>query len=137
MVCIYCGKATRVTNSRLQKQSNQVWRRRQCQTCGAVFTSIEAADYPKSFALKMPDAVLRPFIKERLFLSILKCCEHRKNGLQDAIALTDTAVAKVLRTGTQSVISAQQLTKIVHDMLRNFDNASAVQYAALHPEYKL
>jgi len=87
--------------------------------------------------LEMPDKNLRPFIKERLLLSILKCCEHRKHSLEDAIALTDTAIAKVMRSGTQSVIAAHQLTKVVHDTLRNFDNVSAVQYAALHPEYKL
>ncbi|MFI5275574.1 MAG: hypothetical protein ACHQT5_01990 [Candidatus Saccharimonadales bacterium] len=126
-----------MTNSRLQKQSNHVWRRRQCLSCGAVFTSIESVDYPKSFALEMPNKALRPFVKERLLLSIIKCCEHRKNSLDDAIALTNTTTAKVMHSGTQSVITAHELTKIVHNTLSKFDTVSAMQYAALHPEYKL
>jgi len=137
MVCIYCGAATRVTNSRHRKQTAQVWRRRVCTSCGAVFTSIEAVDYPKSLALEMPDQSLRPFIKEKLFLSIHKCCEHRKSAVDDAAALTDTIIAKIVRTGTQSVIPAHQVAKLVHDTLSNFDAASAVQFAAYHAEYKL
>ena len=136
MVCIYCGAATRVTNSRHRKQTAQVWRRRICVSCGAVFTSTEAVDYPKSLALEMPDKSLRPFTQEKLFLSIHKSCEHRKLAVDDAAALTDTVIAKIVRTGTQSVIPAQQLAKLVHETLTNFDSASAVQFAAYHAEYK-
>jgi transcriptional regulator NrdR family protein len=85
----------------------------------------------------MPNKALRPFVKERLLLSIIKCCEHRKNSLDDAIALTNTTTAKVMHSGTQSVITAHELTKIVHNTLSKFDTVSAMQYAALHPEYKL
>ena len=85
----------------------------------------------------MPDKTLKPFIKERLFLSILKCCEHRKSALEDAIALTDTSLAKVMRFDSQSVIASHQLAYVVHETLHNFDNVSAMQYAALHKEYGL
>jgi transcriptional regulator NrdR family protein len=137
MVCIYCGSTTRVTNSRRQKQSNQIWRRRLCLSCSAVFTSTESVDYPKSFALEMPDGSLRPFKKEKLFLSILKSCEHRKTALDDAIALTDTVLTKTLDSGSTSVLPAHQVVKNVHKALLHFDHASAVQFAAYHPDYAL
>lgn len=137
MVCIYCGAATRVTNSRHRRQSAQVWRRRICVSCGAVFTSTESVDYPKTLAIEMPDNSLRPFTKEKLFLSIHKSCKHRITAVDDAAALTDTVIAKLVRTGTQSVILAQQLAELVHATLSNFDSASAVQFAAYHSEYKL
>lgn len=137
MVCIYCGAATHVTNSRHRKQSAQVWRRRACTSCGAVFTSTESVDYPKTLALEMTNGSVRPFKREKLFLSIHKSCEHRRSAVDDATALTDTVIAKIVRTGTQSAIPAQQLAKLVHETLANFDTASAVQFAAYHAEYKL
>lgn len=137
MVCIYCGAATRVTNSRHRKQTAQVWRRHICTSCKAVFTSTESVDLSKSLVLEMPDKSLRPFTKEKLFLSIHKSCEHRKTAVDDALALTDTVIAKIVRAGTQSLISGQQLAKSVHETLSNFDTASAVQFAAYHAEYKL
>ena len=76
-------------------------------------------------------------MKEKLFLSIHKSCEHRKTAVDDAAALTDTVIAKIVHTGAHSVIPAQQLAKLVHEMLANFDSASAVQFAAYHAEYKL
>lgn len=137
MVCIYCGSATRVTNSRQQRQTNHVWRRRKCSSCGAVFTSNESVDYPKSFVLEMLDKSLRPFKKEQLFVSVLKCCEHRTSAIDDAVALTETILNKMIRSSDQSVIAAHHLCALTHETLQRFDHASAVQYAALHPEYKL
>lgn len=137
MVCIYCGSTTHVTNSRQQKQTNHVWRRRKCTSCNAVFTSNESVDYPKSFVLEKSDGSLSPFKKEQLFVSILKCCEHRKSAIDDASALTDTILSKMVRSSSTSVIAVNHVASLVHETLQLFDNASAVQYAALHPEYKL
>lgn len=137
MVCIYCGSTTRVTNSRHRKQTVQVWRRRVCTSCGAVFTSTESVDYPKSLMLEMPNKSLRPFVKEKLFLSLYKSCEHRTSAVDDAVALTDTVVSKIIRSGTKSVVPAEQLAKLVHETLQHFDTASAVQFGAYHAEYKL
>src|SRR5581483_1993043 len=130
MVCIYCGSLTRVTNSRHRRQTAQIWRRRACTACGAIFTSTESVDYQKSLVLEMADKSLRSFKREKLFLSVYKSCEHRKMALDDATALTDTVIAKVIQAGTKkSTISAQKLAELVHDTLKNFDTASAVQFA--------
>jgi transcriptional regulator NrdR family protein len=85
----------------------------------------------------MSDRSLRQFKKEQLFVSILKCCEHRKCAIDDASALTETILSKMVRSSTSSVIAANHVASLVHETLQLFDNASAVQYAALHPEYKL
>lgn len=137
MVCIYCGSPTRVTNSRHQKQTGRVWRRRLCVSCGAVFTSTESVDYPKSFMLELPDKSLTPFTRDKLFLSIYRSSEHRKTAVDDASALSDTVIAKLIRTSTESVIPAHKLAQLVYDTLKNFDHASAVQFAAYHADYKL
>ena len=76
-----------------------------------------------------------PFQKERLLLSILKTCEHRKDALDDAIALTETVITKIIEDSPSASIPLGSIATTVHRVLRNFDLLSSAQYAALHPEY--
>lgn len=80
------------------------------------------------------DGRLLPFKKEKLFLSILKSCQHRKSALDDAIALTETVMSKLMRATNGSSVVAEMVATIAHDALQNFDQAAAVQYAAYHSE---
>src|SRR5487761_1472634 len=127
MVCLYCKAPTQVINSRRQKQLNQVWRRRQCTACGAVFTSHETFDFSGSLALQTSDGKLLPFKKEKLFLSILKNCQHRQSALDDAIALTETVMSKLIRATSGGAVAAETVATLAHDVLRHFDQAAAVQ----------
>jgi transcriptional repressor NrdR len=135
MVCLYCKSPTSVSNSRHQKSLNQVWRRRQCTECGAIFTTHEVYDHASSLALQTRDGKLQPFKKERLFLSILKTCEHRNNELDDAVAITETVMTKLLRTISSGAVFVDSVVLFTYETLLNFDKASAVRYAALHPGY--
>ena len=85
----------------------------------------------------MPDKSLIPFTRDKLFLSIYKSSEHRKTAVDDASALTDTVIAKLIRSSRVSVIPAHTLALLVYETLKNFDHASAVQFAAYHASYKL
>jgi len=135
MVCLYCKFPTQVVNSRRQKQLNQVWRRRQCASCGAVFTSHETFDFSGSLMVKNSNGKLVPFKKEKLFLSVLKTCQHRKTALDDAIALTETIMAKLIRAAQEGAIAAETIAVAAQTVLGNFDQAAAVQYAAYHPDF--
>jgi transcriptional regulator NrdR family protein len=89
MVCVYCGSETKVTNSRHQKRTNQVWRRRQCLKCTALFTTEEKTDHTSLWKVKKNnEETLVAFSRDKLFLSIYKSCEHRLNALADAASLT-------------------------------------------------
>src|SRR5690349_12838458 len=90
MVCHYCGSETNVTNSRHQKRSNRVWRRRHCQGCGTIFTTEESIDYQASVSFKTPSGALAPFQRDILFVAVLDSLRHRKTATSDATALTDT-----------------------------------------------
>lgn len=132
MVCIYCGSSRlSVINSRAQKRLNQVWRRRQCQACHAIFTSTEAVDYSKSLAVQNSKNEIRPFIREKLLVSVLKCCQHRKAALGDAMGLSDTIISKLLANNSHP-IQTQAIIRTITDTLEHFDHAAAVQYAAYH-----
>jgi transcriptional repressor NrdR len=132
MVCIYCGAATRVTNSRPQKRLLQVWRRRLCSQCGAIFTTNEAVDLSTSLSVRAPGGRPRPFSRDKLFVSILRAVGHRTEPLSDANALTATIIAKLLHATQEAVIEPAQIVAMALDTLTKFDTAAGVQYQAYH-----
>lgn len=133
MVCIYCGSSTRVANSRLQKKINRVWRRRACEKCAAVFSSLEQVVYDSSIAVKTTMSHIVPFNRDLLYLSIYDACRHRKLAVTDATALTDTILSKLPSRAQQGLITRDDIVKLAQETLAHFDQAAAVHYAAFHP----
>lgn len=133
MVCIYCGNKTETINSRLQKRRNSVWRRRRCQTCGAVFTSIEQAAYDVSLAFEDRASHITPFQREALFLSLYEACRHRPQALAEAADLTDTVIRKLLNTYVHNgTVRRADLLAVASETLGAFDNAAQIHYTAYH-----
>ena len=133
MVCIYCGGETKVVNSRHQKKTNQVWRRRRCLACQGVFTSYEGADLASSLVFRRNLAHLEPFQRDRLFLSIYEACRHRKTAETDARALTDTILAKLRGKIQDASVDRTQLVSVSSEVLKRFDRAACTAYLAFHP----
>ncbi|MEO8105636.1 MAG: hypothetical protein ABI602_04885 [Candidatus Saccharibacteria bacterium] len=131
MVCIQCQSETRVINSRLQKKANQVWRRRKCGNCRTIFTTREVAQYELAWLVRT-SSTLRPFHRDKLLLSIIASIQHRPNALEDASALTETVMNKLLYTAPAGVIDASTITRIVQVALNRFDKAASVHYQAFH-----
>lgn len=132
MVCIQCGGETAVSNSRHQKRLNQVWRRRLCKTCGAVFTTEESASYSGSWAVLSPSGALLPFSRDKLLLSLHRSLQHRKSAVTDASALADTVIKKLSSVIKDGRLESQQITHAVQVALNRFDKAASVHYAAFH-----
>ncbi|MFZ1483474.1 MAG: hypothetical protein WAS36_00460 [Candidatus Saccharimonadales bacterium] len=136
MVCIYCGSETAVSNSRLQKRLNNVWRRRTCQQCHATFTTTERPELQQSLLVKTTSGALRPFNRDKLFISIYTSLGHRKDPTSDATAITSTITALTLKTAKNAVIEASQLSATAQQTLSRFDSVAGVHYAAYHPTKK-
>ncbi len=131
MVCIHCGDKTHVINSRLQKRNNQVWRRRQCLACKAIFTTEEAPDYTAAWMVNTGKG-LRPFSRDKLFLSLYASCKHRKTALRDAAGLTDSIIAKAATELGSGIVSSSRLASIATVALNRFDTAASSHYQAYH-----
>jgi len=133
MVCIYCGKDTRVTNSRSSKSSRQVWRRRQCNSCNALFSTFERPDYLGSLLVQQSSGTLNPFSKDCLYISIYESCKHRLGAVSDATELTDTIINKLLKSiNNGGIVSRSDIVAVSSYVLRRFDTAAAVYYLAYH-----
>lgn len=131
MKCIYCSGKLSVSNSRPQKKLNQVWRRRNCSECGAVMTSVEAIDLGKAITFQNGTHT-EPFSRDTLLISIYESSKHRKTALSDALALTDTVIARLLPKVEVATLSRQQIIETTTETLKNFDKAASVHYAAYH-----
>ncbi len=133
MVCIYCESKTAVVNSRHQKRSNQVWRRRACVRCKAVFSTDELVNFERSVSVKYKNGILEPFSRDKLLISIHFACGHRKHPTADATALCATVINKLLPQIIQATIPKDNIINTVASALRRFDKAAAIQYLAYHP----
>jgi transcriptional regulator NrdR family protein len=76
--------------------------------------------------------MLTPFLKDRLFLSLHKSCEHRKQSIEDASALTDTVVSLLRSQAAKGLLETTNIAITAYEVLKNFDKAAAVHYQAFH-----
>lgn len=135
MVCIYCSSETKVTNSRLKRKTNQVWRRRQCLVCGGTFTTEEAAVTVNSLLFDK-NGRSEPFSREKLLISVYESLKHRKTVISDATALTDTIWSRLHPLIANASLQRDDVAQQTADVLKRFDKAAATAYIAFHPVEK-
>ena len=129
MVCVYCGGSTRVVNSRHQQKNNQVWRRRHCEACGAVFSTEEAPRLGLAWRV-WTGTRLRAFSRAKLFMSLPNSCGHRKTALDDAEGLTETVIAKLKPLVKDGVVNNRDIVRVAQVALNRFDKAASIYYEA-------
>jgi transcriptional repressor NrdR len=132
MDCYICGNDTKVVNSRSQARLNQVWRRRLCDNCKYIFTTIEKIDLERSMSVKTDSDSIVPFIREKLLISINSSLGHRKDHISEAVALTDTVISKLQNKYKSSLINRDGIIDITQKVLSDFDNTASVHYMAYH-----
>ncbi len=136
MICVNCfhGK-TKVTNSRSHKKKSGTWRRRQCESCGNVFTTYEKPALDESVTIHYSgtnnSGVSAPFSLSKLTLSIAASFSHDQVARQlHSLPLAET-VEQLLITEVRQP-SADDITATTHQVLKRFDELAALQYAAAH-----
>lgn len=133
MVCTQCGAETVVANSRHQKRSNQVWRRRRCPSCQLILTTQEKVDYHLSWVVwDISDGSFVPFARDKLFLSLYSCLQHREKPRQDATELTETVINKIPTLMMEQTIGRNDIARVAAVVLNRFDKLASAQYLARH-----
>jgi transcriptional repressor NrdR len=132
MNCVYCGNETRVTNSRLQKRSNQVWRRRRCKACKAVFTTLEAVDLPTTLIVDSRGRS-EPFLPDKLYTEVLLALQDRKDCYEAAREVTNTIIKELLKLPDKPLFRSDQISRVAGAVLKRFDKRAYLRYAAEHP----
>lgn len=132
MVCIYCGGETKVTNSRLQKRNNQVWRRRQCLACQSVFTTHEQIELESALSVDKAGR-LEPFLPDLLLKELMLTLKDRKDAYTASREVLGTVVHKLLTLPQKPVFSPNDISKTTADVLKRFDKQAYLRFTAEHP----
>ncbi len=132
MVCIYCGGETKVTNSRLQSRSNQVWRRRQCLSCQAVFTTHESIELESALSVN-DGGRLKPFLPDLLLNELMLALKDRNDVYTASRELLGTIVKKLLALPQKPVYQPADISKLTAEVLSRFDKQAFLRYQADHP----
>lgn len=135
MYCPFCNaNDTKVTDSRLIREGNQVRRRRECLICKERFTTYETAE------LALPRIIKRDgrrdlFSEEKLRAGILRALEKRPVGLE----LVENAISHIIRkarSSGESEILSQQIGEWVMAELRNLDQVAYVRFASVYRSFQ-
>ena len=136
MVCVYCGSETKVTNSRQQKRNNQVWRRRECLSCKAVFTTHECVDMASTLLVETGDHP-EPFLSDLLFAEVLLALQHRNDRYTAAREVTSTIVAELLQEPDKPLFKPPQISLVASRVLARLDEQAWLRYTAEHPSLQV
>lgn len=132
MVCIYCNSPTNVTNSRKSARAASVWRRRSCNKCKNVFTTIETVDFNQTLVVISDNGDMSPFNRDRLYLSLFESCRHRPQALSEASGLTNTVLTRLLPQNTQGMLKIDDIRTTTLNVLKNFDKVAETYYRAYY-----
>ena len=135
MRCPFCeAQDTRVVDSRLAVEGDQVRRRRECLTCAERFTTFETAE------LVMPRVVKstgdrEEFSEDKLRNGIHKALEKRPVSTED-IEQAIHRILHQLRTQGEREVSTRDLGEWVMSELRNLDQVAYVRFASVYRSFE-
>ena len=129
MKCPYCRQdTTEVYNSRTTRFGTQIWRRRRCLECHESFTTYEAPDLGFLKVIKKTGQKQR-YSRAKLYSGIYGAFLSIAAKETTVDAVTDTIEAKRLDT-KQTVISTDDIARIVLGTLKHFNTAAFLRYLA-------
>lgn len=134
MRCPFCGADdTRVVDSRLANDGDQVRRRRRCVACDERFTTCEVAELTMPRVIKSNDA-REPFNDDKLRGGIMRALEKRPVTIEEIEAALSHIRKKILISGEREVPSSM-IGELVMDELRGLDEVAYVRFASVYRRF--
>ncbi|QHS09895.1 transcriptional regulator NrdR [Sinimarinibacterium sp. NLF-5-8] len=135
MQCPFCkAPDTRVVDSRLAEDGTQVRRRRECEKCGARFTTFERALLPMPNILKRSgDAAA--FSEEKLRQG-MKIALYKRAVTAEQIEHAMDRIKRKLRACGDRDVPSRELGEWVMDELRELDHVGYVRFASIYRSFE-
>ncbi len=131
MHCPFCSKPdTKVIDSRLVAEGQQVRRRRECIACGERFTTFEGAELVMPRIIKR-DGSREPFNEEKLRAGLLRALERRPVATEN-IESTIADIGSQLRATGEREVSSRLLGELVMEALKKLDKVAYVRFASVY-----
>jgi transcriptional repressor NrdR len=135
MHCPFCSAVdTKVIDSRLVAEGNQVRRRRECITCMERFTSFESAELLMPRLIKQ-NGEREPFNEDKLRSGILKALEKRPVSME-SVEEAINHINHALRASGEREVSSNLVGEKVMEELRQLDEVAYVRFASVYRSFK-
>ena len=135
MHCPFCAHPdTKVIDSRLVADGEQIRRRRECIQCGERFTTFETAELVMPRVIKQ-DGTREPFNEEKLRYGIQRALEKRPVSVE-AIEAAITHIQQKLRATGEREVPSRNVGEWVMDELRQLDQVAYVRFASVYRSFQ-
>ena len=133
MRCPFCAhENSQVKDSRPSEDGAAIRRRRQCEECGARFTTFERVQLRDLVVVKKTGE-REPFEREKLTRSISIAC--RKRGIdQDRIDRLVSSIQRQLETRGDEVTTSG-IGEAVMDALKAIDHVAYIRFASVYKDF--
>ncbi|MCT2558046.1 transcriptional regulator NrdR [Tsuneonella sp. YG55] len=134
MRCPFCAhEDSQVKDSRPAEDGAAIRRRRQCDGCGARFTTFERVQLREVSVIKSGDR-REPFARAKLEQSITLAC--RKRGVdQERIDQLVSGIQRQLETSGDSEVPAARIGALVMEGLQRLDSVAYIRFASVYRDF--
>ncbi len=135
MYCPFCGaNDTKVIDSRLVANGDQVRRRRECLLCEERFTTFETAELVLPRLIKQ-DGTRQPFDEDKLRAGMLRALEKRPvslERLEEAVA----HIKRKLRANGEREVKSLVVGELVMNELKKLDEVAYIRFASVYRRFQ-
>ncbi|MBO9576538.1 MAG: transcriptional repressor NrdR [Sphingobium sp.] len=134
MRCPYCGhEDSQVKDSRPTEDAAAIRRRRQCEGCGARFTTFERIQLRDVNVVKSGGAT-EPFDRDKLARSIQLAC--RKRAIEPLrIERLVSGIQRQLETSGESEVLSQRIGELAMEGLKGLDSVAYIRFASVYKDF--
>jgi len=135
MKCPFCSHDdTRVVDSRLGKEGNNIRRRRECVECERRFTTYERVEETLPLVIKK-DGRREAFDRQKIISGIQRACEKRPVSIATIEKLVDQMELSLQESGEKE-IPASRIGEDIMQALQSLDEVAYVRFASVYRQFR-
>ena len=135
MRCPFCAhEDSQVKDSRPTEDGAAIRRRRQCEACGARFTTFERIQLRDLVILKSDDR-REPFERDKLIRSV--SVATRKRGIDaQRVEQFVSGIQRQLETQGEAEIPSSRIGELVMEGLKTLDSVAYIRFASVYKDFR-
>ena len=134
MRCPFCShEDSQVKDSRPSEDGNAIRRRRQCEGCGARFTTFERVQL-RELTIVKSEGRREAFDRTKLERSIAIACRKRPIA-PERIERLVSGIQRQIETSGESEIEAKRVGEMVMDGLKALDSVAYIRFASVYKDF--
>ena len=135
MRCPFCShEDSQVKDSRPSEDGSSIRRRRQCEDCGARFTTFERVQLRELTVVKSENR-REPFEREKLARSVGVALRKRPVA-QERIDKLVSSIQRQLETSGESEVSSATIGEMVMNGLKALDPVAYIRFASVYKDFR-